>query len=496
MLFNSINFFVFFLIILLMYYIIPIKFRHIWLLISSYYFYMQWNVSYILLLFSSTILTYIAGICIGRLEFKKNDNYIIKKKICVALTVIANLGILFLFKYYNFTVDSVNCLLSKMNLSIIDTNFNLLLPVGISFYTFQALGYIIDVYRGNTEPQKDFIKYALFVSFFLTINAGPIERSTNLLKQFEEKRTFDYYKAYEGIGLMIWGYFLKLVLADRIAIFVNTTYEDIETYGGTFLLVAVFLYGFQIYCDFSGYSAMAIGAAKILGYDLMENFNAPYLSKSVAEFWRRWHISLSSWFKDYLYIPLGGNRKGIIGKYKNLMIVFLLSGLWHGASWNFVVWGGLNGIYQVVGEEFKRVKKKTKILSKNKSNTFSNKLLQVMSTFFLIDFAWIFFRADNFMHALDIIKSICTTWNPWVFIDGSLYTAGLSRASFNVVFFGIILLIMNDVLKYRKIKLTQKFLEQSIWFRTCIISVSIVLIALIGIWGGSYNASNFIYFQF
>lgn len=344
MLFNSINFIIFFPIVVSIYFAFPKKCSYIWLLVASYYFYMCWNVEYILLLFLSTLVTFLASLGIDYCE-KSNklqeEKKSVCKKICVIGSLTCNLLILFFFKYANFTIDSLNVLLQTLHITVIERSFDVLLPVGISFYIFQALGYTIDVYRGEIEVETNFLRYALFVSFFPQLVAGPIERSKNLMKQLKESHSFDFDRMRDGLLLMLWGYFMKIVLADRIAIFVDAIYGDLETYTGYYVLIASILFAFQIYCDFAGYSTIAMGAAKILGFTLMENFNAPYLSLSVAEFWRRWHISLSTWFRDYLYIPLGGNRKGIWRKYCNLFVVFGVSGLWHGANWTYVIWGAL-----------------------------------------------------------------------------------------------------------------------------------------------------------
>lgn len=343
MLFNSYNFLIFFPIVTLIYYLIPQKIKYIWLLLASYYFYMCWNAKYVLILLFSTTITYVSGLLITRANKCKEEHKKIKmKKIFVALSFIINLAILFLFKYFDFAIDNVNRVLSHFSMQIINPSFDVILPVGISFYIFQALSYTVDVYRNDVKAEKNFLKYALFVSFFPQLVAGPIERSKNLLKQVHEKHYFDGQRVKDGLLLMIWGGFQKIVIADRVAIVVDTVFNNFPQYGGMYIVVAAILFAFQIYCDFSGYSIIAIGAAKVMGFELMENFNAPYMSMSVAEFWRRWHISLSSWFRDYLYIPLGGNRKGKLRKYINLMIVFIVSGLWHGAQWSFIVWGALN----------------------------------------------------------------------------------------------------------------------------------------------------------
>ena len=429
MLFNSIDFLIFLPIVLVIYYIIPMKYKHIWLLISSYYFYMCWNAKYVLLIFVSTVITYLSGILIDKVEKTWPDvNDIGKyKKLILALSFVSNLGILFYFKYINFTLDIVTRVLSKMNISMNVPVFDVILPVGISFYTFQALSYSVDVYRGEVAPEHDFFRYALFVSFFPQLVAGPIERSKNLLTQLREPRKFDFGYAFDGILLMLWGFFLKIVLADRIAIFVDTAYGDCEHYQGIYLIVATVLFAVQIYCDFSGYSSIAMGTAKLLGIELMDNFNAPYLSTSVADFWRRWHISLTSWFKDYLYIPLGGSRRGTFRKYINKMIVFILSGLWHGAQLTFVVWGAINGLYQVIGEVLMPIRKKVSDIIGINRNSEGVYALSVLATFALVDFTWIFFRADSLGRAIYIIKSILNTENIWTLFDGSLYNCGLDE---------------------------------------------------------------------
>lgn len=324
MVFNSYSFLIFFPIVVLILFLFPRKLQHIWLLVASYYFYMNWDARYVLLLLFSTAVTYLSGIVMDRV---RTDG---QRKAAVAISFVLNIGVLFFFKYFNFAVDSVNIVLRYIGVAIPKPDFNLLLPIGISFYTFQALSYTMDVYRRDITAEWNFFRYALFVSFFPQLVAGPIERSKNLLGQVNQPHQFDYDKMREGLLIMLWGFFLKLVVADRVAIFVNTVYGDYAQYGGVYIIVASVLFAVQIYCDFAGYSTIAIGAAEIMGFQLMENFDCPYFSLSISEFWRRWHISLSSWFRDYLYIPLGGNRRGKFIKYRNLMIVFLVSGLWHG----------------------------------------------------------------------------------------------------------------------------------------------------------------------
>lgn len=478
MLFNSFNFLLFFPAVVLVYFLIPQKVRYLWLLGASYYFYMCWNPKYVLLLLFSTAVTFLGGLAIERFQ---------AKKLFLTLTVVTNLTVLFAFKYFEFALSNLNLLLERFHIKAVDPGFSLLLPVGISFYTFQALGYTIDVYRKEIYAEKNFFRYALFVSFFPQLVAGPIERSKNLLKQMEEPHSFDYLRMRKGLLIMLWGYFLKLVIADRAAIFVNAVYGDYHTYGGLYIVVATLLFAVQIYCDFAGYSTIARGAALVMGFRLMENFEAPYFSKSVAEFWRRWHISLSGWFKDYLYIPLGGNRKGTLRKQINLFIVFLVSGLWHGAAWNFVIWGGLNGIYQVLGMWKEKASQKLKGRRSKADFIF---------TFILIDFAWLFFRADSIGDAFAMLQSICNVRNFAVLTDGSLFTLGLNEYHFLFLFLCIVLLWITDYFKYRNVDLFTWTEKQNVAVRYGIYFCLFCVVVLLGIYGVDYEASQFIYFQF
>lgn len=498
MLFNSYQFLIFFPIVVLIYWAIPLRFRYIWLLAASYYFYMCWNAKYALLLLFSTAVTYASGIIINKIksleiEEGKRTRYM---KLCVAFSFVINIGVLAWFKYFNFIFENVQKVFAHIGIALSSPAFDIVLPVGISFYIFQALSYTVDVYRGDIYAEKNFLKYALFVSFFPQLVAGPIERSKNLLKQVAEPHRFDYEKCREGFLLMLWGFFLKLVIADRAAIIVNTVYNDYGIYPGMYLVVATVLFAFQIYCDFAGYSTIAMGAAKIMGFELMENFDCPYFAKSVSEFWRRWHISLSSWFRDYLYIPLGGNRKGTARKYFNMMIVFLTSGMWHGAQWSFIVWGGINGLYQIIGERLMPVRNKLNKLLRLKRESFGHKLFKVVTTFVLIDFAWIFFRANRFTDAFGIIKSMFSVRNWWVLFDDSLFTLGLDWKNFVLLILAILILLVSDIFKYKGIKVRRVIMRQELWFRWSLYIAAIAGILVFGIWGPGYDASAFIYFQF
>ena len=494
MLFNSLKFLVFFPVVTFFYFVLPKKIRMYWLLAVSYVFYMGWNPKYVVLLFGSTAITYVSGLLLQRIEDTSKSPSL--KKWVVAGSFLLNLGILFYFKYVNFFLDTWAQILGAFGIGRIQRHFDILLPVGISFFTFQALGYTMDVYRGTIPAEKNFFRYALFVSFFPQLVAGPIERSGNLLSQLETPRPFDAEGAREGFLKMLWGFFLKIVLADRIAIFVDTVYGAPETYPGWFLIVATVLFAVQIYCDFGGYSTIAIGVSQILGIHLMENFEAPYLSTSVAQFWRRWHISLTSWFKDYLYIPLGGSRKGKARKQLNKMIVFLVSGLWHGADLTFVIWGGLNGLYQVLGELLEPVRNRACTALRLDRQTLGHRCFRGFLTFLLVDFSWIFFRASSYAQAKEIIVSIFSASNPWVLFDGSLYSCGLDARNFGLVAVSMGLLTLADLCKRRGHPLGKLLLGQDWWLRWLLIAAAILALLVFGKWGPGFDQASFIYFQF
>lgn len=496
MLFNSVEFLIFFPIATLIYFVIPHAVRYLWLLACSYYFYMCWNPSYALLLLFSTVITYVCALVLDRVKDEDERRCMRKKKICIALSFIANLGVLGYFKYSNFFIENINTLLANIHVIYQAPAVDVLLPVGISFYTFQALGYTMDVYRKEISAERNFFKYALFVSFFPQLVAGPIERSKNLLRQFDEKHTLQFENLRSGFMLMVWGYFLKLVLSDRIAIFVDAVYGDPATYAGWYLIIASVLFAFQIYCDFAGYSTIAKGAAQIMGFELMDNFNAPYFSRSVAEFWRRWHISLSGWFRDYLYIPLGGSRRGRMRKYLNLMIVFFVSGLWHGAQWAFVAWGLINGLYQILGELLMPLRDRAVRILKMDRNAFSHKLLKTLVTFVLIDISWVFFRAKDITVALDMLRSMLFASNIHILFNDSLFDLGLDWKNFLVMVGSIAVLMAADFFKYRNICVHKLICRQELWFRWALMIGAVVFVVVFGIWGSGFSEAAFIYFQF
>lgn len=491
MLFNSFSYLIFFPIVVLLYFAFPHRIRYIWLLISSYYFYMAWNPKYALLIALSTFLTYLSGLLIG-----KEKKFHWRKKLWVFLSMASNLSILFLFKYFDFFIDNANRVLAYFDLELLNPAFDVILPVGISFYTFQALSYTMDVYRKDIYVEKNLLKYALFVSFFPQLVAGPIERSKNLLVQISRRHYFDYERVKRGLLLMLWGLFLKLVVADRVAVIVNKVYNSYGEYEGLILVLATLFFGIQIYCDFASYSLIAKGSAEVMGFQLMDNFHQPYLARSIGEFWRRWHISLSTWFRDYLYIPLGGNRKGNPRKYLNIMIVFLVSGLWHGANWTFVVWGFLHGFFQVIGQVTKPARVKIAEVLNIDMGSYSYRLMQTIITYILVNFAWIFFRAPGIRAAKGIINNIFVIWNPWILTDGTLYTLGLSAGSFWVGISSIVLLLGVSIAQYNGIHIREEFGKQGLVFRWSITLALIFSIIIFGIYGPGYSASQFIYFQF
>ena len=485
MLFNSIQFLIFFPVVMMLYFITPFKIRWILLLIASYYFYMCWKVDYIVLIIISTLIDYICSNQMAKLESKKT------RKKWLLISIFSNLGILFGFKYFNFFSENIQTLFNQYNVFYEIPLFNVLLPVGISFYTFQTLSYSIDVYNGKTPAQKHLGVFAVYVSFFPQLVAGPIERSNHLLPQFFKEHKFSYDRVKSGLQKMLWGFFKKIVIADNLAILVDGVYNNLDNYTGITLIVATIFFTFQIYCDFSGYSDIAIGTARVMGFELRENFKRPYFSKSIQEFWQRWHITLSSWFKDYLYIPLGGNRVVKWKWYYNIIITFLLSGLWHGANWTFIIWGALHGIYLIVAITFKYPKK----YFSQKISKYSPKIdttIDVIITFLLVAFAWIFFRANNLDDAIYVIKNMFADLNEYNNLGGQFRGIGIYLNDLIKYFFLILFLIgystyerTDDV--WKKLQLKPSWIRWSIYY---IMLYGILFLA------PHSTINNFIYFQF
>ncbi|MBE7645488.1 MBOAT family O-acyltransferase [Tenacibaculum finnmarkense] len=403
MLFNSIDFAVFLPIIFILYWFFTnknLKSQNFLIVSASYLFYGWWDWRFLSLILFSTIIDYSIG---RKLKTEKTQ---INRKILLWTSIIVNLGFLGFFKYYNFFLDNFITAFSFFNTEIKANSLNIILPVGISFYTFQTLSYTIDVYRKKLEPTSDFIAFSAFVSFFPQLVAGPIERATHLLPQFYKKRTFDYLKAVDGMRQILWGLFKKIVIADNCAEYANLIFNNSDDYSGSTLVLGAFFFTFQIYGDFSGYSDIAIGTSRLFGFDLARNFNFPYFSRDIAEFWRRWHISLSTWFRDYIYIPLGGSQGGTLMKIRNTFIIFIVSGFWHGANWTFIAWGTLNAIYFLPLLLTNNNRNNIETIAQGKLLPNIREFLAMLLTFALTVFSWIFFRANNIKHAIDYISEI------------------------------------------------------------------------------------------
>lgn len=403
MLFTSINFAIFLPIVFILYWFATkenLRLQNILLLASSYFFYACWDWRFMFLLIFSTLLDYFTGI---KIHEAKNQR---KKLFWLWLSIGINLGFLGVLKYYNFFAESFADGLSLIGINTNLGSLQIILPVGISFYTFHGLSYVIDIYKNRIKPERNFIDYSVFVSFFPLLVAGPIERATHLLPQILKKREFDYSKAVDGLRQILWGLFKKIVIADNCAEFANTIFNDSADYSGSTLVLGALFFTFQIYCDFSGYSDIALGTARLFGIDLLRNFAFPYFSRNIAEFWRRWHISLSSWFKDYLYIPLGGSTGGMWIKIRNTFIIFLVSGFWHGANWTFIVWGLLNALYIMPSIVFNTNRTHLDIVAKGRCLPTLKEFLAIGLTFSLTVFAWIFFRAASVTNAFNYISKI------------------------------------------------------------------------------------------
>jgi D-alanyl-lipoteichoic acid acyltransferase DltB (MBOAT superfamily) len=462
MLFNSLQFILFFIAITILFFKLPHRFRWGLLLASSCYFYMAFKPSYILILAFTIVVDYFAGLLIENATRAK-------RKLFLVCSLIANIGVLSVFKYWNFLVENLTASLSLFSLSNPIPLLMIVFPIGLSFHTFQAMSYTIEVYRGHQKAEKHFGIYALYVMFYPQLVAGPIERPQNLLPQIHAEHNWDFERVKSGLMLMVFGMFKKVVIADRLAIVVTDAYGDVYNQNGLTLLIATVFFAFQAYCDFSGYSDIAIGSARVMGFKLMENFRTPFFSKSIAEFWKCWHISLSSWFRDYLYISLGGNRVGVPRMYFNLFFVFLISGLWHGAKWTFVIWGALHGVYLIIGMV------KDKLLPNLKLPA----VLQIIVTFSLFTFSLIFFRANNLTEALCIIRKTFT-----LSLQDSLQVSLNANEMFFSVFLIIFLMVKERFVLVIPTQNTTRFYFLFVFILICTY--------LFGI----FKLNQFIYFQF
>ncbi|WKV12880.1 MBOAT family O-acyltransferase [Marivirga harenae] len=482
MLFNSLDFAIFLPIVFILYWYLnnrDVKYQNLLIVFASYVFYGWWDWRFLLLIVISTIIDYTVG---NRLRSEEGEG---KRKALLWISILANLGFLGFFKYYNFFLDNFVEAFSFLGMEIQANSLNIILPVGISFYTFQTLSYTIDVYRRKLEPTKDFIAFSAFVSFFPQLVAGPIERATHLLPQFYKKRTFDYLQSVDGLRQILWGLFKKIVIADNCAEFANMIFNNSEAYSGSTLVLGALFFTFQIYGDFSGYSDIAIGTSRLFGFDLMRNFNFPYFSRDIAEFWRRWHISLSTWFRDYLYIPLGGSRGGLMMKIRNTFIIFIVSGFWHGANWTFIIWGTLNAIYFLPVLLTENNRNNIEIVAKGKVLPTLKEFFLMLITFSLVVFAWIFFRANNVEHAISYISEILS-FSFFTFPDFE----NINRASMVLLLVGVFLLFEWHGREWQfaiaKLGLTWKRPIRYILYYSLIIAI---------LWFGG-KEQEFIYFQF
>lgn len=472
MIFNSLAFVYFFIIVTTLFFLTPHKLRWALLLAASCVFYMYFVPVYILILGFTIGIDYFAGLFIAKNSGRQRKTWLI-------LSLIANIGVLAFFKYFNFLNSNITSLLGLIDYKNPIPYLNILLPIGLSFHTFQAMSYTIEVYRGNIEPEKHFGIYALYVMFYPQLVAGPIERPQNILHQFHEEKFFDYDRITEGLKIMAWGFIKKLVVADRLSLYVNAVYGNAEHHSGGTLIIATFFFIIQIYCDFSGYSDIAIGAAKIMGYNLMINFKRPFFSRNIQEVWQRWHISLTTWFRDYLYFPLGGSRKGPAIQIRNLIIVFAISGLWHGAGWTFIIWGLLNGVVLALEQVFSPILKFV-----NKGLGFAKNFVRTIFTLSLFVLMGIFFRSQNLDQASYIFKSIIHLK------PGRLF---LGEPPITFAYYVLALLVLFGVEYFEeyhpKIKLVR---NTNVVVRYSTYLALIVLLIVTGV----FNGADFIYFQF
>ncbi|WP_315012155.1 MBOAT family O-acyltransferase [Capnocytophaga leadbetteri] len=482
MLFNSLDFAIFLPLFFILYWYVTnrnLRLQNFLIVVASYIFYGWWDWRFLFLIFFSSITDYIIGRILQAIEKEKN------RKILLWISIITNIGFLGFFKYYNFFIDSFVTAFSFFGKTISVSSLDIILPVGISFYTFQTLSYTIDVYKRKLEPAKDIVSFLAFVSFFPQLVAGPIERATNLLPQFYKKRVFEYDKAVDGMRQILWGLFKKVVIADNCAEYANIIFNNYIDYSGSTLVLGAIFFTFQIYCDFSGYSDMAIGMSRLFGFNLMRNFAFPYFSRDIAEFWRRWHISLSTWFRDYLYIPLGGSKGSLPRIIRNTFIIFLVSGFWHGANWTFIVWGFLNALYFLPLLLSKNNRKNLNIVAENQNLPTIKEFANILLTFSLTVFAWIFFRAETVSQAFSYINRIFTV----ELFKVPIITGG--RNELLVIIITILFVIIEWMGRRNEYAIEKLFANNKKWIRWGFYYIILLVIFLM-----AGKEQEFIYFQF
>jgi len=499
MLYNSLQFLLFFPAAVLVYYLTPARRRYIVLGLISYAFYMCFKPVYALLLFGVTLVTYLVGLGIGKCRTaapEKAGKH--PGALWLILGLVLCLGCLFVFKYYSsFVGDLLHGIQAVFpEWKITSPTLALALPVGISFFTFQSLGYVFDVYKGKLTAERNFFRYAAFVSFFPLLCAGPIERAGRMLPQLAAPPKPSAHRMKRGLYLMLWGYFQKMVISDRCAIAVSQVFGNYESYAGFQLVTAAVLFAFQIYGDFAGYSNLAIGAAEVMGFTVARNFNTPYFSRSIGEFWRRWHISLSSWFRDYLYFPLGGSRCSRGKHYRNLMIVFLVSGLWHGAGWTFLIWGGLNGLFQIIGAQTLPARKRLREMLHIREDSLGYRVFQMLLTFCLVDITWIFFNAADVRTAFGFLGRMVSTLSLSNLFGGALFQLGLSTVEMHILFVALLAQFAVSLCNYRGITLRDVLGRQGFVVQDVVALAGVFTVLIFGIYGPAYNAASFIYMQF
>lgn len=481
--FNSLQFLLFLLPVTVCYYLFPGKAKTFWILLTSYLFYALYNWKLLPLLIGFSILVYISGLLISRH----------KKTTVLSCAVIAVLLPLLVYKYGSWIFSAFNRLCANSG----NAQFSLVLPMGLSYFTFKSVGYLADIYKDRIQPERNFITLSAFIAFFPEMLIGPIDRSENLLPQLNDThKKADWNNIQHGVLLLLGGCFEKMVVADRLGIYVDTVYNRLYSCEGFVVLLAVFFYSLQIYFDFAGCTYMALGVGRILGFSLPDNFKQPYLATSVVDFWRRWHISLTSWLRDYLYIPLGGNRKGTFRKYLNIMIVFFVSGIWHGTGVTFLIWGGLNGAFQIAGMLFNSARNKLYDRLHIRTDSVLFICWKRLWTFIWMSIAWVFFRAGTLSNALLVFQKIFSSWNPWVLFDQTIYTFGLSQENFYLLILLLLFMLFVDIIHERKISLCAWVMSHGFIVKCIITYLIIFAVIILGIYGTSYDAGSFIYMQF